>query len=572
MRYLAVLAALVSQLLCTALPAWADKGKEQRVVIYEPDCEGLKCRRTFRVALVDRISSVFTNSKRYKPIDRANLRKVMAEQLKCKKDIERGLSSKDCRIEAGRIAQARKMVLCRLVKMSGRDYQVTVSLTDLRTMKTERGVSESCWSCSMRQLTATVDRAARKVLGSGGGDVRGAPLDEGPGPAASGPMVSGGEVTAAVARLIVQVKPRTARVKVTGPGGFSATGGRSWERADLKPGTYKVLAGAKGYVNSKREVTLGVDDLQTVKMELQRPGALVVKGKPPGSKVEVTGPGGFKAVKGLPFSMKGAVAGTYRVRVSRPGYKVEEREVKVRPGVTTRLKVVLRKLTSSMFPLLSMIQHIHAQLKGGEFYAELTSAKRRPEAMKSFRREVEACHSMIGRIGNDANDLFNKIHTNSISSEDAKRTSNELKERLFRSKARINLLRETVLHGVIAGARLSIEQINSLKSKTQLTKVTYDLNNKNLLDSVNTNLRLNDLKKIYILDGSILPGKYTLDVKYEYFSMKNRRLRKGNATRSFSINAGQSMKIKAELYNEGERVMSNVEIAVYTIGSTMHSR
>ncbi len=39
---------------------------------------------------------------------------------------------------------------------------------------------------------------------------------------------------------------------------------------------------------------------------------------------------------------------------------------------------------------------------------------------------------------------------------DLERKVNELKEQVFRSKARLNLLKETVLHGVIAGARSAI--------------------------------------------------------------------------------------------------------------------
>jgi len=156
-------------------------------------------------------------------------------------------------------------------------------------------------------------------------------------------VVEGSEVKRAVGRLIAQVTPRTARVKVTGPGGYESTGGWNWERADLKPGRYEVVAGANGYVNQRRKVTLSVDDLQTVKIQLKRPGVLRVVGTPVGARVKIGGPGGFSAEKGLPLTVKGAPAGAYQVKVSRQGYREVERSVSVVPGEATRVEVNLQK-------------------------------------------------------------------------------------------------------------------------------------------------------------------------------------------------------------------------------------
>ncbi|MCA9668161.1 MAG: hypothetical protein KC503_21335, partial [Myxococcales bacterium] len=50
---------------------------------------------------------------------------------------------------------------------------------------------------------------------------------------------------------------------------------------------------------------------------------------------------------------------------------------------------------------------------------------------------------------------------------------NELKERIFRSKARLNLLKETVLHGVIAGSRAIIKHKNEMGSSFRLVKLVY---------------------------------------------------------------------------------------------------
>ena len=158
----------------------------------------------------------------------------------------------------------------------------------------------------------------------------------------------------AVARLIVKVRPRTARVRVTGPGGFRSTGGASWERADLKPGRYNVLAGASGYASTQRAVTLGGDDLKTLTIALLRPGTLVVTGNPRGARVEVKGPGGFSIVKGLPVTISGAAGGTYRVKVSRAGYGAVEREAVVEPGRSAKVEVRLVQGGADGAPMVSV--------------------------------------------------------------------------------------------------------------------------------------------------------------------------------------------------------------------------
>ena len=80
--------------LATLVPAILQaQPRDIPVVVYEPDCEGLKCRRTFRVAMVDRIASALTESRRFKPVDRTNLNRVLGEQVACKKGVKRGLIS-----------------------------------------------------------------------------------------------------------------------------------------------------------------------------------------------------------------------------------------------------------------------------------------------------------------------------------------------------------------------------------------------------------------------------------------------------------------------------------------------
>src|SRR3954469_134359 len=65
--------------------------------------------------------------------------------------------------------------------------------------------------------------------------------------------------------------------------------------------------------------------------------------------------------------------------------------------------------------------------------------------------------------------------SNQVKLRDLERRVDELKEQIFRSKARLNLLNETVLHGVIAGARAIIMHRNEMGSMYTPIKYVYAL-------------------------------------------------------------------------------------------------
>jgi len=301
--------------------------------VFELELRNVRLKASMAKILRDYLSDRLAATGRYRVVPGDKTRAALnREQLRTKSSC----FAKSCQIRIGQALAADRSLSTRVMRI-GRRCTVTATLYNLETQVTEKGASAKA-GCGEETLQGAIEQVVRQLTG-GGGPVAGS----GPGPTQSGPVVEGGEVTRAAARLIVQVKPRTARVKVTGPGRFSSTGGWSWERSDLKPGQYTVVAGARGYVNTTRELTLSVDDLRTVKITLERPGNLLVTGTPAGARVEVTGPGGFSAVKGIPLSVKGATGGTYQVKVSRQGYRAEQREAQVRAGQTTRVEVRLKK-------------------------------------------------------------------------------------------------------------------------------------------------------------------------------------------------------------------------------------
>ena len=333
--WLAIPAVLVA---CLALPTpCAAKELLPRVVVFPVETDRVSLKADVKRVLRRYLSSRLAATGKFRVVPEGKIREALNREQKKWFD-RRDFCDKSCQFTLGRELMADRTLSTGVMRL-GTKCTVTATLYNLETKVSGRSAT-SRGGCGEEALQGAIDAVVRKLAGVGGNAV---PVESGPGPGESGPVVEGGEVTRASAQLIVRVTPRTARVKVTGPGGYSSTGGWNWERSDLKPGSYRVVAGAKGYVNSERDVTLSVDDLQTVKLVLERPGNLLVTGTPAGAQVEVTGPGGFSAIKGFPLSVKGAPGGTYRVKVSRAGYKSDERDAEVRAGATTKVEVKLEK-------------------------------------------------------------------------------------------------------------------------------------------------------------------------------------------------------------------------------------
>jgi hypothetical protein len=96
------------------------------------------------------------------------------------------------------------------------------------------------------------------------------------------------------------------------------------------------------------------------------------------------------------------------------------------------------------------------------------------------------------------------------------RKVSDLKERVFRSKARLNLLRETVLHGSIAGARAQIVHKNEMGGSFRLVKAIYSLDGVQVFAQSDDTGQLDDKKEIEIFSGSVVPGSHTVSVQLEY--------------------------------------------------------
>ena len=89
---------------------------------------------------------------------------------------------------------------------------------------------------------------------------------------------------------------------------------------------------------------------------------------------------------------------------------------------------------------------------------------------------------------------------------------NELKERIFRSKARLNLLKETVLHGVIAGSRSLIIHKNEMGSSFRLIRLVYAVDGAQIYSKTDDSGALDAQREFEVFNGSIVPGNHTISV------------------------------------------------------------
>lgn len=96
------------------------------------------------------------------------------------------------------------------------------------------------------------------------------------------------------------------------------------------------------------------------------------------------------------------------------------------------------------------------------------------------------------------------------------RNVGDLKEQVFRVKARLNLLKETVLGGVIGASRCLIRHKNEMSGKFQLIRAVYALDGVQIFSKADDTGRLAEMQEFDIYNGAIQPGNHTLAVQLVY--------------------------------------------------------
>jgi len=90
-----------------------------------------------------------------------------------------------------------------------------------------------------------------------------------------------------------------------------------------------------------------------------------------------------------------------------------------------------------------------------------------------------------------------------------------LKERAWRAKARVGMLKEAVLGGGV-GARAGIKHINKMGNSYRLTKLVYALDGAQIFARSDPSGALHSNKSFDVLSGPIAPGSHTISVLAMY--------------------------------------------------------
>lgn len=148
--------------------------------------------------------------------------------------------------------------------------------------------------------------------------------------------------------------------------------------------------------------------------------------------------------------------------------------------------------------------------------------------------------------------------TYAVRLRDLEQRINELKEKIFRSKARLSLLAETVLEGVVGGAQAILIHENRMSKSYKLVKAVYALDGAPIFNKADEEGSLSDREQFEVYNGSIVPGEHTLTINLEYrghglgvFSYLKGYRFKVRSTHTFTAPEGRQVTIRVVGHEKG---------------------
>jgi len=160
-----------------------------------------------------------------------------------------------------------------------------------------------------------------------------------------------------------------------------------------------------------------------------------------------------------------------------------------------------------------------------------------PDGVDSSQRESEIYGARIDGLQGDVDDL---------------------KERIFRSKARLSVLKETVLHGVLAGSRVIIVHRNLMGSQFRLTKLAVILDGAQIYARTDDSGALDQEDELTVLDGNIVPGPHSITVELTYqgqgfgvFSYLNGYTFESRSSHNFTAPENGALRLLSSGYEKG---------------------
>jgi hypothetical protein len=148
--------------------------------------------------------------------------------------------------------------------------------------------------------------------------------------------------------------------------------------------------------------------------------------------------------------------------------------------------------------------------------------------------------------------------TYAVRLRDLEQRINELKEQIFRSKARLSLLAETVLEGVVGGGQAVVVHENRMSEGFKLVRVVYALDGAPIFTEADEEGAIGERGEFEVYNGSIVPGEHTLTVNLEYrghgygvFSYLKGYRFKVRSTYTFSVPEGRVATLVVVGYEKG---------------------
>jgi hypothetical protein len=131
---------------------------------------------------------------------------------------------------------------------------------------------------------------------------------------------------------------------------------------------------------------------------------------------------------------------------------------------------------------------------------------------------------------------------------------NTLKERVFRSKATLQLLKEIVVQGSSSGSRGAIWHVNKLGRGYTIESIAYYLDGQGKFSKVDPSGALDKSKELKVFEGPIPPGNHTLTLNlklrgngFGIFSYVKNYVFNVQASTAFVAEDGKSCKVRAIL-------------------------
>jgi len=202
----------------------------------------------------------------------------------------------------------------------------------------------------------------------------------------------------------------------------------------------------------------------------------------------------------------------------------------------------MRRFTATVMVLVAMAP-------GGVALAQqLDGGAEPPSAMITAAPQVIAAP-----VGDDAGAVTGEQYV--VRLRNLEQRINELKEEIFRSKARLSLLAESVLQNAVGGSRAQIVHQNEMGGSYRLATVVYSLDGAPIFNREDETGALADRREFQIYNGQIGAGDHSLGVNLTYIGaglpyMRGYRF-SVRSTQSFSIPEGKAIQIRVVGFEKG---------------------